>query len=64
MTETELWRRLRTHLGEAYAGVWAEQVTLADLATRTVVEALADGVPAKAVWRAVRVQLELPASER
>lgn len=64
MTETELWRRLRAHLGSAYAGVWAEQVSLAALGGRTVAEALAAGLPVKSVWHAVRVQLELPASER
>ena len=28
MPETELWRRLETHLGGAYAHVWARQVVL------------------------------------
>ncbi|GAB3624865.1 hypothetical protein GCM10027418_29500 [Mariniluteicoccus endophyticus] len=64
MTETELWRRLRAHLGESYAGVWADQVTLRDLGSRTVREAIAAHVPCKAIWRAVCAQLELPASER
>lgn len=64
MTETELWRRLRAHLGAAYAGVWAEQVALADLGGRTVAQAAAAGVPAKSIWHAVRRQLELPESER
>ncbi|WP_026926850.1 DUF3046 domain-containing protein [Granulicoccus phenolivorans] len=64
MRETELWARLDRHLGSGYARVWADQQVLADLSGRTVLEALAAGVPAKLVWRAVWSALELPASER
>ncbi|WOQ18465.1 DUF3046 domain-containing protein [Raineyella sp. W15-4] len=64
MRETELWRRLERHLGPGYARVWAEQHVMADLAGRTVVEALAAGVPPKTVWRACWAALELPPSER
>ncbi|WP_203566629.1 DUF3046 domain-containing protein [Aestuariimicrobium ganziense] len=64
MRETELWARLKQHLGSGYAGVWAEQVGLAGLQGRTVVEALADGVDCKTIWRAVWVSLELPDRER
>ncbi|GAA2183469.1 hypothetical protein GCM10009785_27150 [Brooklawnia cerclae] len=64
MREAELWQRLDTHLGAAYSRVWAEQIVLADLDERTVREALAAGVPCKAIWRAVWAQLELPVSER
>jgi hypothetical protein len=52
------------HLGSGYAQVWAQQQVLAELAGRTVAEALAAGVPPRQVWRAVCQQLELPASER
>ncbi|WP_232548088.1 DUF3046 domain-containing protein [Propioniciclava soli] len=64
MRETELWRRLEHHLGAPYARVWADQTVLADLEGRTVIEALASGVNAQRVWRAVWAFLELPASER
>lgn len=64
MREAELWQRLETHLGHAYAQVWAEQVALSDLDGRTVREALAANVPCKSIWRAVWGQLELPARER
>jgi hypothetical protein len=62
--ETELWARLRLHLGEVYARVWAAEYSLARLKGRTVDEALADGVPCKSIWRAVWEALELPLRER
>jgi Protein of unknown function (DUF3046) len=62
--ETELWQRLRLHLGAGYFRVWASEYSLAALGQRTVVEALADGVPCKIIWRAVWAALELPARER
>ncbi|MVA75659.1 DUF3046 domain-containing protein [Auraticoccus sp. F435] len=64
MREAELWERLDQHLGKGYARVWAAQHALAGLDSRTVEEALADGVPCKTVWRAVWEALELPARER
>jgi len=64
MKETELWQRLRGHLGQGYYRVWASQYSLADLDNRTVDQALADGVPSKNIWRAVWEALELPARER
>lgn len=62
--ETELWQRLNTHLGSAYAQVWAQQTVLAALGGRTVVEALSDGMPCKRIWRAAWEVLDLPARER
>jgi hypothetical protein len=44
--------------------VWAAEYSLAALQNRTVVEAVADGVPAKTVWRAVWAALDLSARER
>lgn len=64
MREAELWHRLRTQLGDGYALVWAEQTVMADLDGRTVLEALADGVDCKRIWRAAWAQLELPLRER
>lgn len=60
MREAEMWARMAEVLPAGYAGVWAEQVVLADLGGRTVREALAAGVPCKRIWRAVWAQLELP----
>jgi len=64
MRETELWARLTKALGPAYVATWAQQMALPDLASRTVVEALAAGVPCKTIWRAAWHQLELTAHER
>ncbi len=64
MKETELWQRLRDHLGAGYYRVWAAEFALPALDQRTVVQALADGEPSKAVWRAAWSALELPARER
>lgn len=49
-------------LPDGYSRVWADQVVLADLGGRTVVEALAAGLPCKRIWRVVWAQLELPAT--
>ena len=62
--ETELWQRLQDHLGAGYYRVWAAEFSLADLDQRTVVQALADGVSSKIIWRAVWAALELPPRER
>ena len=64
MNETELWERLRHHLGAGYYRVWAAEHNLADLGGRTVVEAIAAGVASKDVWRAAWVALELPPRDR
>ena len=64
MKETELWQRLESALGTGYYRVWATEFSLAELANRTVVQALADGVPSKVIWRAVWAALELPPRDR
>jgi hypothetical protein len=64
MRHTEFWARMDAALGATYARVWARQQVLAGLDGRTVDEALADGIPPKAVWRAVGEALSLPDSQR
>lgn len=64
MRESELWRRLTEVLGEDYVRTWAVQQAVPGLDSRTVSEALADGVGAKEVWRACWSALELPDSLR
>lgn len=64
MREAELWDRLTRHLGAGYVRVWAGQHALGSLGSRTVEEALADGVPSKTIWRAAWESLDLPFSER
>ncbi len=53
------WERMREFLGPQ-AAVFAETHVLAGLGQRTVREALDAGEPAKAVWRAVCVEMEVP----
>lgn len=50
--------------GDEYAQSWATDVTLAELDSRTVAEALQGGVPAKQVWRAVCQHADVPAKLR
>ena len=64
MKHTEFWDRMRSALGDNYARFWAEQQVIADLGSRTVVEALDAGESPKTVWRAVWRVLDLPARER
>lgn len=63
MREAELWQRLTAQMGDGYVRVWAEQVVLAELGGRTVVDALAAGIPCKTILRAVWAHLELSAHE-
>lgn len=64
MKLTEFWARMEQHLGRVYARVWADEHVVGELDHRTVSQALADGVAAKTVWRAVWSELELPDRER
>ncbi len=61
---TEFWSRMEAALGPTYARYWADTHVLGNLGGRTVNESLAQGEPAKTVWRAVWEALELPACER
>ena len=53
MRLTDFWTRMEEHFGVAYARSWAHDHHLAELDGRTVDEALAAGVDAVLVWRAV-----------
>jgi hypothetical protein len=55
---------MTTVLGDGYVRTWAEQVALSELAGRTVVESLAEGVDCKVIWRAVWTALELELKHR
>lgn len=46
--------------GATYSRSWAADYALADLAGRTVNQALAAGVSAKEVWRAVCAHVDVP----
>ena len=64
MRLTEFWRRMRAHFGEVYAESVARDYVLAGLGGRTVAQALAAGLEAKEIWRAVCVEFDVPARER
>jgi hypothetical protein len=64
MRLTEFWARMRHHLCAAYADSFARDFVIAELGGRTVNEALAAGLDAKDVWRAVCAALQLPPTAR
>lgn len=64
MSETELWRRMAEHLPGGRLEVWADSVVLSELGGRTVMEAIAAGIPFAGIWRAVWAMLDLPESYR
>jgi Protein of unknown function (DUF3046) len=61
---TVFWDRMRAQFGDAYAASVAKDYVLADLGSRTVDQALADGIEPKTVWRAVCEAFEIPARAR
>lgn len=58
------WERMREQFGDAYADSVAQDYVLSTLGGRTVNTALADGVDAKAVWRAVCETFDVPETLR
>ena len=64
MRHTEFWARMESALGPVYARTWAREHVVKGLEQRTVMQALAEGWDAKAVWRAVWAELELPLRDR
>ncbi|CAL9414742.1 hypothetical protein SUDANB121_01744 [Nocardiopsis dassonvillei] len=64
MRLTVFWRNMYEQFGEAYAQSLAKDYVIEGLGSRTVERALADGVPAKEVWRAVCDAFDLPATTR
>ncbi|MEZ5116378.1 MAG: DUF3046 domain-containing protein [Candidatus Nanopelagicales bacterium] len=61
MRLTDFWERMDAVFGVGYARSWAHDHVLAGLGGRTVTQALADGEPAKDVWRAVCEVADVPA---
>ncbi|MGD0556178.1 MAG: DUF3046 domain-containing protein [Streptosporangiaceae bacterium] len=64
MRMTMFWDRMRAFFGESYADSVAKDQVIADLGDRTVNRALADGMDAKTVWRAVCDAFNVPDSLR
>ena len=57
---TEFWARMRAQFGDVYALSVAKDYVFAQLGGRTIERALADGVDAKVVWRAVCETFDVP----
>ena len=55
---------MNRQFGSDYAASWARDVVLQELGGRSVAQALAEGEPAKNVWRAVCQVVEVPPPER
>ena len=64
MRLTAFWDRMRAQFGDVYAESVAKDHVLAALGGRTVSQALADGIDAKIVWRAVCDAFNVPESRR
>ena len=60
MRLTVFWERMRAQFGDSYAQSVAKDFVLSELGDRTVDQALADGVDAKTVWRAVCEAFDVP----
>ena len=60
MRLTVFWERMTEQFGAAYVDSFSRDFVMSELGGRTVLQALADGVAAKDVWRAVRSSLNLP----
>jgi Protein of unknown function (DUF3046) len=57
---TEFWWRMREQFGASYADSVARDYVFTKLGSRTVDQALADGVEAKAIWRVVSEEFDVP----
>jgi hypothetical protein len=61
---TAFWNLMSTQFGEAYAQSVSKDYVFANLGGRTIERALADGMDAKVVWRAVCDTFNIPESMR
>lgn len=61
---TEFWTRMERRFGATYARSYASDMVIAELGSRTVLQALAQGDDAKQVWRAVCDATSAPAADR
>lgn len=64
MRLTVFWERMNGQFGEAYAASVAQDYVLSAIGSRTVRQALADGVDAKAIWLAVCDAFDVPGNLR
>lgn len=64
MRLADFWDRMEITLGRTYARSWAEDQSLPELEGRSVIEALAAGVPTRLIWQAVCMNAPVPADLR
>ncbi|GHC97037.1 hypothetical protein GCM10007079_50170 [Nocardiopsis terrae] len=64
MRLTAFWNNMHAQFGEVYTASLAKDHVIEGLGSRTVNQALADGIGPKEVWRAVCDAFDLPASAR
>ncbi len=64
MRLTEFWDRMTAQFGDLYAQSVAKDFVIDQLGGRTVERALADGVDAKVIWRAVADTFKVPENLR
>jgi hypothetical protein len=62
--QTAFWSLMKDQFGEVYAQSLAKDYVFGNLGGRTVERALADGVDAKLVWRAVCDTFNVPENKR
>ncbi len=58
------WTLMNDEFGPSYASSVARDHAVLELGGRTVDEALAAGIPARDVWDAICVEMEVPESRR
>ncbi len=61
---TTFWDMMKAQFGEEYAQSVAKDFVFANLGERTVERALADGIDAKVIWRAVCDTFNVPENMR
>jgi hypothetical protein len=61
---TVFWDKMRAQFGDAYAASVARDHALSDLGSRTVDQALAEGIEPKTVWHAVCEAFQIPERSR
>lgn len=64
MRITVFRRRMAEEFGQTRAETLAQDHVLSGLDGRTVEQALAEGVPAKEIWRRVCAEFQIPAERR
>ena len=64
MRLTNFWNNMHEQFGEVYAASLAKDYVIEGLGSRTIEQALADGIGAKEIWRAVCETFDLPATAR